>query len=79
MNTVLSAPPLSKATLKATKIYLFLTKPKGATREHIAGCILAHRIRTAHAVLDTASDSDSPDGVQCECVLPSKHAAPHFR
>ncbi|KZV77813.1 hypothetical protein EXIGLDRAFT_847956 [Exidia glandulosa HHB12029] len=77
MNTVLAAPPLSQSALKATKVYLFLVKPKNASREHIAGCVLAQRISNSLAVLPT-SDTNNADaklvhGLYC---APEPHPTP---
>ncbi|KAH7107766.1 hypothetical protein BKA62DRAFT_825210 [Auriculariales sp. MPI-PUGE-AT-0066] len=58
IDLALSAPALSQASLKATKAYLFLCKPKGASREHVAGCLLAQRITSAFAVLETHNEPD---------------------
>lgn len=55
VGLALSAPALTPAILKASKVYLFLLPPsKSSKREQIVGCVIAQRISTAMAIATPA-------------------------
>lgn len=59
IRLALSSPPLSKAVLYKSKIYLFLASRLGPTpqREKIVGCVVAQRISSAMAIARPAEVS----------------------
>ncbi|KAL0070625.1 hypothetical protein AAF712_002468 [Marasmius tenuissimus] len=68
----LSAPPLSDAVLRKSKVYLFLLPVSSATasssKERIAGCVIAQHISTAMEVAPSAQQIDEK-GPSPELVL----------
>ncbi len=81
-NLALSAPSLTSEALAASKAYLFLVPgSKSTKREHIVGCLIAQRIKTAMEVAEngTVDVLDNPSlvhvdgGLYCRGVnVPSK-------
>ncbi|KZT28485.1 hypothetical protein NEOLEDRAFT_1043957, partial [Neolentinus lepideus HHB14362 ss-1] len=64
ISLALSSPPLLPATLRTSKIYIFLVPSTPSTsstntRERIVGCVIAQRISTAMAVVP-APDPNMP-------------------